>query len=81
MLTAAVAPSSLTAKSHLSCLRAVAKTLAGAPAGWLVRWACAESWMPATETAEAAACQRIERVVSGEYCPTTWSAWRATNQA
>ena len=36
--------------------------------------------MPATDTAEAPACQRIERVVSVEHCPTKCRAWRATNQ-
>jgi hypothetical protein len=51
VLKAAVAPSSLTAKAHLESWRAVAKT-AEAPSA-------TESWIPAMETEDAPACQRM----------------------
>lgn len=64
VLTAAVAPSLSTQKAHLESWRAVAKTAgAGSAAARL-------SWMPAMETDEAPACQRIDLCVSGANSPT-----------
>lgn len=51
VLKAAVAPSWSTANAHFSSWRAVAKTAAALSA--------TESWMPAMETEEAPACQRM----------------------